>query len=59
MEAKVDKVGGYFFYERKARTMSNAKGKTKIFQYPKGLMAEPGFIPELKGMTMEFGTREG
>jgi len=36
-----------------------AKGKTKIFQYPQGLLAEPGFVSELKGVTVKFGTREG
>jgi hypothetical protein len=39
--------------------VSDAKGKIKFFQYPKGLMAEPGFIPELKGMAKKFRTGEG
>jgi hypothetical protein len=38
--------------------MGNAKSETKFFQYPKGLVAEPRFISELKDMTMEFRTRE-
>ena len=39
--------------------MGHAKGKTKIFQYPEGLVAEPGCIPELKGVAVKLGTREG
>jgi hypothetical protein len=38
--------------------MGDAKGKTKFFQYPKGLIAEPGFISKLKRVTMELGARK-
>jgi hypothetical protein len=30
----------------------------KVCQYPKGLLAEPGFIPEFKGVPKRFGTGE-
>jgi hypothetical protein len=39
--------------------MGDAKGKTKFFQYLKGLVAKPGIISELKSMTMKFRTRKG
>ena len=38
--------------------MGDAKGVTKFFQYPKGFVSEPGFVSELKGVTMEFGMRK-
>lgn len=38
--------------------MGDTEGEIKLFQYPKGLTAEPGFIPELKGMAKAFRTRE-
>ena len=39
--------------------MGNAEGEIELFQCPKGLLAEPGFIPELKGMSKPFGSGEG
>jgi hypothetical protein len=39
--------------------MGNAEGKIEFFQCPKGFLAEPGFIPEFKGVSKPFGSREG
>jgi hypothetical protein len=39
--------------------VGNAEGKIRFFQYSEGLLAEPRFISELKGMANPFRTREG
>jgi hypothetical protein len=39
--------------------VGDAKGKMKFFQYPKGIVAIPGFVSEFKSMAMKFRAREG
>jgi hypothetical protein len=39
--------------------MGNAEGEIEFFQCPKGFLAEPGFIPEFKGVSKPFGSWEG
>jgi hypothetical protein len=39
--------------------MGNAEGEIEFFQYPESFLAKPGFIPEFKGMSKPFGSREG
>lgn len=39
--------------------MGNTESKIEFFQCPKGFLAEPGFIPEFKGMSKPFGAWEG
>ena len=39
--------------------MGNAESEIEFFQCPESFLAEPGFIPEFKGVSKPFGSREG
>jgi hypothetical protein len=39
--------------------MGNAESEIEFFQYPKSFLAEPGFIPEFKGLSKPFRSWEG
>jgi hypothetical protein len=39
--------------------MSDAKGEIKFLQNTQGVVAEPGFVSELKGVAEVFAAREG
>ncbi len=59
VETKVDEVGGDSVDKRKAGTMSYAEAEIEFFEYPETIRAEPGFVPELKGVAKGFGTGKG
>lgn len=39
--------------------MGDAKTEFEFFKYPENILAEPGFIPELKSMTEGLGAGKG
>jgi hypothetical protein len=59
VEAQVDKIRCHFLHKGETRTVGDTEGKIEFFQYPEGLLAEPGFISELERMSKPFGPGEG
>jgi len=59
VQTKIDKVSRHRLQERKVRTMGDAESEVKFLQNRQGLVAEPGFVPELKGVAEIFAPREG
>ena len=58
VKTKVGEVRSQNLLKRESWTMGDTEGEVKLFQYPKGLIAEPRLVSELKGMAKAFWTGE-